>query len=593
MILQALNDYYERKQKATDGALPPQGFDNVQIGYLLVLQSDGSFDRIEPRYKQDKKKRVGEYFLLPQPVKRAAGIAANTLWDKKEYVLGVQTPVDHTDSPNKVAKAEAEFNKKAVRLPQQLAAFAEIVDELFNQTNEPQLAAVQTFLSDIDHKALASDEYFDELLSSDLNLSFKIRGSETLVAQSANISSHISNLQRKSTKGESVCLVSGEIGAVQRLHPALKGVRGAQSAGGNIVSFNSDSFCSYGKGKQDPNNAPVSQAAAFAYTTALNSLLDRNNKQCFQVGHTSTVCWAQCESPEPVELEYTLPGFMDEIDDPDLRTEQVANLYKSVQSGAYLKDDGDTAFYVLGLAPNNARLSVHFWLRGTVASFSKSIANFFNELDIDGREKIGHPSLFRLLCATAAFGKADNINPVLERAVINAALDGKHYPQAVLSEVLRRAKAERDINYYRAALIKAWLVRNRNKELTVSLDPDYQATGYQLGRLFATLEKLQEAANPGLNATIRDRYFSAASSAPVTVFSTLLRLSNHHLKKLEGGMPVFFEKQLGEIITKLDAAPFPARLSLEAQGEFAIGYYQQRQAFFKRKEETTEVESES
>ncbi len=240
---------------------------------------------------------------------------------------------------------------------------------------------------------------------------------------------------------------------------------------------------------------------------------------------------------------------------------------------------------------NNARLSVHFWLHDTVASFSEAIVRYFTELEIDGRDKFGHPTIFRLLCATAALGKADNINPSLERALINAALGPAPYPQAMLSETLRRARTERDVNYYRAALIKAWLVRNKQKELSVSLNPDYEATGYQLGRLFATLERLQEAANPGLNATIRDRYFSAASSAPVTVFSTLMRLSNHHLKKLDGGMPVYFEKQLGEIITRLPAAPFPTRLDLEAQGEFAIGYYQQRQEFFKPKEEQPEVES--
>ena len=250
----------------------------------------------------------------------------------------------------------------------------------------------------------------------------------------------------------------------------------------------------------------MSQSAAFGYTTALNNLLSSKSRQRFQVGNTSAVCWAASTSGDPIPLEFALPGLMGECDDPDERAEQVTNLYTSVGQGTYLRDDGDTRFYVLGLAPNNAWLSVHVWLHGTVAFFSESIARYFSELDLEGREKFGHPSVFRLLCATAVLGKADNINPTLERALINAALTPVNYSQAVLSEVLRRTRAERDVNYHRAALVKAWLVRNKHKEISVFLNPDYDGTGYQLGRLFATLERLQEAANPGLNATIRDKY---------------------------------------------------------------------------------------
>lgn len=590
MILQALNNYYIRKQAATDGTLPPLGFEYVPVSYLIVLEEDGTFVGFEPRYRIEKNRHVGQPFLLPQAVKRAAGIIADILWGKKEYVLGVQTPLENTDDPQKQGKARSAYNKKAKRLAAQSMAFTNIVKELYEQTSEPKLYAVNKFLANLNLESLSNAEYFDEILSNDSNLSFRIRNDEKLVAQFPSVIEQITRYKDGSNKPKSTCLVTGELSTPQRLHAALKGVKDAHSAGGNIVSFNKDSFCSYGKRKQDPNNAPVSESVAFGYTTALNSLLERDSLQHFQVGKTSTVCWAISRVADAIPLEYTLPGLITERDDPDRRTEQLSNLFKSVRNGAYLKDDGNDAFYVLGLAANDARISVRIWQHGTVASFSEAIVRYFTELDIDGRDKFGHPTIFRLLCSTAALGKAENINPALERALINAALGPAPYPQAVLNETLRRARTERDVNYYRAALIKAWLIRNNKKELDVSLNPDYDATGYQLGRLFATLEKLQEAANPGLNATIRDRYFSAASSAPVTVFSTLMRLSNHHLKKLEGGMPVYFEKQLGEIITRLPAAPFPARLSLESQGEFAIGYYQQRQHFFKSKKDKSEVE---
>lgn len=591
MILQALNDYYVRKQRATNGALPPQGFEYVPISYLIVLEEDGSFVRFEPRYKIDKKKRIGESFLLPQAVKRSSGIAPNLLWDKAEYVLGVQAPIDNIEDQAKREKARIAFDKKASRLPNQRKAFAEAAASLAESCRHTALAAVRNFVTNFDLEALKSEEHFDEICNDNPNLSFRLQRDEQLVAEHSAVQAAVVALQASDETDNTLCLVSGNSEPLQRLHPPIKGVFGAQASGGNIVSFNADAFCSYGKlGKQSAANATVGETAAFRYATALNSLLARDSKQRFQVGHTSTVCWAQSSIADAVPLEYALPGLIAESDDPDRRTEQVTNLFNSVRNGAYLNDDGADLFYVLGLAPNNARLSVHFWLHGTVANFSEAIVRYFTELDIDGRDKFGHPTIFRLLCATAALGKADNINPSLERALINAALGPVPYPQAMLSETLRRARTERDVNYYRAALIKAWLVRNKQKELSVSLNPEYEATGYQLGRLFATLERLQEAANPGLNATIRDRYFSAASSAPVTVFSTLMRLSNHHLKKLDGGMPVYFEKQLGEIIARLPAAPFPARLDLESQGEFAIGYYQQRQHFFKPKEEQSEVE---
>jgi CRISPR-associated protein Csd1 len=310
------------------------------------------------------------------------------------------------------------------------------------------------------------------------------------------------------------------------------------------------------------------------------------------VGDATTVAWSAKSS----NLEHQLGLFFGSPkDNPDAHTEAVASLYASIRNGAYVEADGKQQFFVLGLSPNNARIAVRFWHVGTVASFSERIARHFDELDIDGREHYGRPDLFRLLLSTAALHKADNINPTLAGALIRAILEDQLYPEALLSAALRRAAIERDAPYHRAALIKACLCRkyrksdSPQKELTVSLDTNRTTPGYRLGRLFAVLERAQEAASPGLNATIRERYYSAASTTPGSVFATLLRLSNHHLAKLNPGNQVFYEKLLGEIIDGI--GQFPAHLDLNQQGEFAIGYYHQRQALFRKREKSAEAET--
>lgn len=279
-------------------------------------------------------------------------------------------------------------------------------------------------------------------------------------------------------------------------------------------------------------------------------------------------------------------------DDPDAHTRAITSLFASIRNGAYVADDGGNRFYVLGLAPNSARIAVRFWQAGTVADFAERIARYFSDLEIIGHEKYGYPSLFRLLRATAAQHKADNINPLLAGSVLRAVLDDRPLPEALLQSVIRRLHAERYVSYERAALIKACLNRKirqlqpEHKEITVALDTDNTDTGYRLGRLFALLERLQETANPGLNATIRDRFYSAASSTPVTVFANLLRLANHHLAKLPVGQRTYYEKLLGEIMNEV--TDFPAHLRIEQQGQFAIGYYHQRQALFQKRSQTAD-----
>ena len=371
----------------------------------------------------------------------------------------------------------------------------------------------------------------------------------------------------------------------------IKGVWDAQTSGANIVSFNQRAFESYGKRERHGENAPISQYASFAYTTALNSLLRKDSPQRLQVGDASVVFW----SDKPTDLETGVVDIFGEPpkDDPDRNVRAVASLYKAIDFGLLENDDGKAQFFTLGLAPNAARIAIRFWHHGTVAEMALRIRQHFDDLAIE-RSPRDPPylSLFRLLVSVATQGKADNIPPNLGGELMRSILIGLPYPTTLLAAAVRRIRAEHEVTHARAALIKACINRASRysnaeirEELTMSLDEVNANIGYRLGRLFAVLEKIQEEANPGINATIRDRFYGAAASNPVTVFSTLLKLKNHHLSKLENrGRAVNLEKRIGEIMEGLH--DFPAQLPLADQGRFAIGYYHQRQDFFKKTDAT-------
>jgi CRISPR-associated protein Csd1 len=416
-----------------------------------------------------------------------------------------------------------------------------------------------------------------------------------MICQSPAVQEAIS--RQASAEGSTVhCLISGTEDVIERLHPAIKGVWGAQTSGANIVSFNLDAFNSWGKTKGA--NAPVGKKAAFAYTTALNHLLAKDSRQRIQIGDASTVFWAE-KPGHPMESQFGDLFSEPPKDDPDRNTEAVKSLYRSPETGTSMFDNDGTRFYVLGLAPNAARIAVRFWHMASISDLAAQFRQHFEDIAIaHAPHEPETLSLFRLAVSMAAQGKSENIPPNLMGDTMKSILTGLPYPQTLLQAAIRRSRAEQAVVYPRAALIKACINRLSRKtnpanqeELKVSLDLSNTNTGYRLGRLFAALEKIQEDANPGINATIRDRFYGAASSTPVAVFTTLLRLKNHHISKLKGekpGLAVKREKLIGEIIEEgLDGKlGFPATLSLADQGRFAIGYYHQRQAFFTKTDQS-------
>lgn len=397
---------------------------------------------------------------------------------------------------------------------------------------------------------------------------------------------------------DGMCLVDGTPAPLARVHPAIKGVWHAQTSGANVVSFNLPAFNSYGK--EQGANAPIGERAVFAYTTALNALLDRDSRNRVQVGDASTVFWADTgsDTPSRFDSEFTLADFFGEArDNPDRGREAVQALYQMVRSGRVAVEEGHTRFFVLGLAPNAARISVRFWLPGVpFAELAPRIVRHFEDLRVVRRldAEPEHPSLFRLLSSLALQGKLDNVPPRLAGEWMRAILEGLPYPRTLLNAAVVRCKAERDVTTLRAAVLKAWLNREYRRTHP-ELDPDHQQfkesldmtqtdPAYRLGCLFAVLERIQQLAQPGINATIRDRYYGAASTTPVAVFTTLLRLKNAHLKKLPDRQAAHFERLIGEIVEPLQQ--FPPHLSLAEQGLFALGYYHQRQAFYARKAES-------
>lgn len=572
MILQSLTDYYQRKVRAEPGSLPEVGWENKAIDFLLVLDSQGRLCEIKDLRDGIGNRKMGRNCRVPHSVKRAANISANFLWDNSIYVLGHNA----RDDQERAIKCHAEFVKViGARAPK----------------DHPAIVAVQRFLENDPLKAAQAHPRWTEIAETTGNLTFGFEGQPGTIFDQPGLAAKLAHVTNAADSGETQCLITGERTATLDLHPAIKGVRDAQSTGGNIVSFNRAAFRSYGK--EQGLNAPMGEYAAFAYTTALNHLLARDSRQKFLVGDATAVVWAQKKN----DLEDAIPAFFGgAADDADGNAAAVEALYASFLSGTNPYRNDDTPFFVLGLAPNAARISIRFWHASTVCEIATHLEHWFKAIEITAPSWVKPPlSLSRLLKSLAVQGKAENIPPNLAGEVTRSILNGSRLPESLLQMALLRSRADRAANnsnkamyefsdrqYSRAALIKALLNRNHNGELTVALDTTNPSIGYRLGRLFAVLEKTQEDANPGLNATIRDRYYGAASSAPGSVLPVLLRLKNHHVSKLNKGAEVNVEKLIAAIHSGI--GDYPGHLPLQEQGRFAIGYYHQRQALFTKSE---------
>ena len=573
MILHALTRYYQRKA-ASDGNVAPEGFENKEIPFVIVLDKAGKFIQLEDTREQQGKKKIGRKFLVPKGLGRAGSKSyevSNTLWDHYGYVL---------------AHPKEDDEKSDILAQNQHKSFIAKVDELKQALpDDVGIQAVSAFLAQADEvaKVRLAEGWQECAKIKGCNLSFRlVDESVALVCQSKAVQAYLAAAKAEVSDGiqEGICLVTGKKTTIARLHNAVKGVNAKPSP---FTSVNLAAFESYGK--QQGFIFPVGEQTMFEYTTALNMLLDGENR--FRIGEVSVVCWS--EKPTPLESKVALRINGGGKDNPDAHIDEVKALYKSLHNGKYMEPNGKDKFYLLGLSPNSARIVVRFWHETTVAALSENIARWYDDLQIVRGEKSIYPEfmpLMRLLCGLVLDGKAENLPPDLIANVTQSALVNRPLPVSLLQIALRRNKAEQKITYGRAALIKAYLNRairsgslKNTKELSMSLDRERNDIGYVLGRLFAVLEKTQSEANPSLNATIGDRYFGSASSTPIAVFGTLMRLSPHHLSKLEyEGRAVHLKWEIGQILDKCQK--FPNHLNLEQQGLFAIGYYHETQFLF-------------
>ena len=547
---------------ADRGEAPVFGYSVEKIGFLISLNENGTpaGPPIDLR-EGEGRKRTPHLIPSPRPTKRTSGIAPNFLWDKTSYVLGVTAG-------------------EGKRTNEEHAAFVAKHKELLRDSNDDGLRAFLRFLESWRPEDFASLGWPEEI--KDQNVVFSLE-SERLkhirIHDRPAARALWARLCSESEKSQSACLVTGEHGPVARLHPAIKGVWGAQSSGASLVSFNIDAFTSYGHEQGD--NAPVSEGAAFAYTTALNHFLKRDSGHRIQIGDASTVFWADASdgaaAADAEDIFAALLGV-----DEKVEAKKVGVILDAIRQGkpiAELKPDlpQGVRFYVLALSPNAARLSVRFFIEDDFGEIASRYLAHVERMRLDPPPRDDAPSIWRLLIETASQRKSENIPPNLAGEWLRAILTGARYPLTLLSTLLLRLRADHDINALRAAILKSVLIRNFEMELPVSLDPKNDDPGYLLGRLFAVLEKTQTLAQGSVNASIKDRYYGAASATPRTVFPLLLRLNVHHQGKADGkskGLAGYFAQQLSEIMNKLPTE-FPATLNLRRQGTFALGYFHQ------------------
>ena len=580
MILQALTRYYE--DLLAEGKISRPGWVTAKVSYGLVLDEEGRLLQVVPLLteveKKNKKALVSREMEVPAPVKRTAGVAANFLCDNSSYLLGA----DSKGKPERTADCFAAAKELHLKLLAEADSPAARAVKGFFESWDPQTASA--------HPALSED--WEEILKGG-NLIFWFRGEEVTKDFAVREAWQRQYAAGDNGADEEICLVTGKRGPVARLHPSIKGVVGAQSSGASLVSFNAPSFCSYGH--EQGMNAPTGEYAAQAYTTALNTLLADRGRVC-RIGDTTVLFWAEGGGTGYQDCAWMSMFGNVSGQEANYKETDILSTLKDLSRGKSVDWDGerldpDTRFYVLGLAPNAARLSVRFFWQNSFGTLARNVANHYERLRMvppafDKRETLPVRALLRETVNLNA--RTPEPEPRLAGDLMLAILNDTPYPATLLYGVALRIRAERAVTRGRAAIIKAYYLKNSRDEnlkevMTMQLNDQTNYLPYLLGRLFSVLEAVQAAANPGINATIRDRYFNAASATPATVFPLLLNLAQKHLAKLDKGQEVYYDKQITAICGMIGET-LPARMNLPEQSAFQLGYYHETQKRYTKKE---------
>lgn len=578
MILKALYDYYNRC-----GNLPAPGMEEKEIGFVIVISKEGKFLRFED-CRTDK--TIGRVYLVKKHVSRSSAAVANYLYDNSAYVLGYS---DKDDSE----KNQLYFNTFVEKVQS-------ILDRMPDNSDIRTLMNVYAQGREAIHSEVEQDPLWEDIeknLSKKYSVfSFRIEGDLRILAEKKELMQ--TNEGTKNDNSRGLCIVTGVQGELVDTTTATM-IQGSQATA-KLVAFQVNSgYDSYGKEKC--GNAPISHEAEFAYTTALNTMLRRDSRNKFTVGNRTFVFWASSNDKAAEQAEeslFDLLGYSEEKkDNPNAKIEQVRKVFTAIYSGS-LSTSLEDRFYILGLAPNSARIAVVYWSETPLRDFAGKILRHFDDMEIIDTRKDRKPymGIKDILSAVTLGGKQSEATPNLPESIIKSIFLGTPYPYTLLSACIRRIRAESGdgnaARITRIAIIKAFLNRQNvnDKRMEIMLDKRNTNQGYLCGRLFAVLDRIQEDAN-GISS-IRERYMNAASSTPSSVFATILNLSSHHLENLSNeGKKVFYEKLKQEIIDKISSDGFPAHLDLQDQGRFFVGYYHQRQDFFNKKEENNNDES--
>lgn len=594
MLLQSLVRYYEILSEDEECDIPRQGYGNVKVSFVLNLSREGDLLNIITlkTLSGNSKKLIAQSMIVPEQVTRSSGVLPNFLCDNSSYVLGF----DNKGKPKRSRECFEAFKKLHI--------------DILESVECEEAKAVLHFLDKWDVEKAAENEilkdYLDDIYGG-ANFIFKLDGKNSYVHQNSTIKKAWELYRTNNTNSViKTCLVTGKKTNIARLHPIIKGIQGGQAMGNSLVSFNARAYESYGNEESQGLNAPVSQYATFAYGTALNKLLeDRQHR--LTIGDATVVFWA--ESPEAVYQDVLSllfdPSDLENADtkkekytrDP-IAVKEVREILEKISSGKNINaNDGimldkNTRFFILGLSPNAARISIRFFIQDTFGTLLTNVLRHYEDIHIEKQyeNEFDSISIWRLLNETVSPTSTDkSASPLLVGSVMRAILEGTSYPTELFNSIMIRIRAEKKISYYKASIIKGYLMRckkrNKYKEvLGVSLNVNSSNKPYVLGRLFAILEKAQQDANPLINTTIKDRYFTSACATPANVFPVLLKLSSHHIAK--AGYGYISDIRLKEVMDLLnvDDNPFPKQLPLEEQGIFILGYYHQKNAFFKKEE---------
>ena len=576
MILQALVGYYETL--AEQERVSRRGWCRAKVSYALDIDVEGNLlgvISLKQEVERGKKTAwIPQMIEVPEMVSRSSGVSANFLCDNSKYLLGI----DKDGTGKRILECFQAAKEKHCNLLEAI-------------NNETAVAVKNFFLKWNPDEAKENPDILEkwEDITAGGNLIFYV-GAKYAQEDMQIRSMWEEKLRIEEEETKEVCLVTGERAEISRIHTAIKGVQGAQSSGAALVSFNAPSFESYGK--EQSYNAPVGKYAMFAYTTALNYLLAQR-EYVFMLGDTTIIFWAE----DGEEMYQSL--FRDSMEPTEDNQEVLKGVFSNLQEGRSIDIEGiqinpEQRFYILGLAPNAARLSVRFFYQNDFGNILSNLQEHYEQMKIirpsfDEYEYLG---VWRMLAETVNQKSKDKKpQPNMAASVFEAILSGKKYPESLYSNVMIRIRAEQGrITRGRAAITRACLIRNHGRQWTkeesfVGLNEQCKDAAYVLGREFAVLEAIQEDANPGINATIRDRYFNSAS-----VFPILQKLKNSHIRKLETGKRIYYEKILTELQGKIEvkegqSIAFPRRLSLEEQGMFILGYYHQVQKRYEKKEE--------